>query len=248
MDADAVGEILFDFFAVGAGEFLAGHRVFERGLFRRGAEVEAHQVLRGLGGVVLRKVDEIDGRFVRSEELLQRGVGGSLDVGKLQRDGPLGVGDDGRLGVRELGECLFEKRGAAHGGGHEQEARVAHGEQRHLPSDAAILVGVVVELVHDDFAERSGGAIAEGVVGENLGGAAEDRGVAIYGRVAGGHAHVIRPEVAAEGEELLVDERLNGAGVHGAPPFGQRAEMEGGGDERFARAGGGVEDHIAVVE
>ena len=49
--------------------------------------------------------------------------------------------------------------------------------QRHLPGPAAVRVGVEVELVHHDLADVGVGAVAQRDVGQDLGGAADDRGV-----------------------------------------------------------------------
>jgi hypothetical protein len=91
-------------------------------------------------------------------------------------------------------------------------------------------------------------AVAEGVIGEDLGGAAEDGRVAIDSGIAGGHADVFRAEVAAEGEEFFIHQRLDGAGVNGAVALSEGAEVHGCGDEGFARAGGGAEDDVFVLE
>jgi hypothetical protein len=71
---------------------------------------------------------------------------------------------------------------------------------------------------------------------------AVDRGV------AGREANVIRSELAAEGHPLLVDERLDRAGVDRALPARERGEEHRGGDERLARSGRRVEDDVLAVE
>lgn len=68
-----------------------------------------------------------------------------------------------------------------------------------------------MELVHDDHADVEEPALAQGLVGEDLRGRADDRGVPVDGRVAGDHADVLRTEGVDEGEELLADERLERA-------------------------------------
>ena len=80
---------------------------------------------------------------------------------------------------------------------------------------AALAVGVVVELVHHHVVHVGVGAFAQRDVGEDLGGAAEDRRVAVDAGVAGEQADVLRAELAAQREELLVDQRLDRAGVDG---------------------------------
>ena len=98
-------------------------------------------------------------------------------------------------------------------GGHEQKARLGQRQQRHLPGHAAFAVGVVMEFVHDDVPHVGRRAFAQGDVGQDFGGAAQDGRVAIDRGVAGAEADVVRAEFAAEGHALLVDQRLDGAGV-----------------------------------
>ena len=86
------------------------------------------------------------------------------------------------------------------------------------------------------------------MIGEDFCGAAEDGGVAVDGGVAGGHADAVGAEVAAEGEEFFVDEGLDRTGVDRAVACGEGAEVEGGGDEGFAGACGGIEDDVSAGE
>ena len=110
------------------------------------------------------------------------------------------------------------------------------------------MVGVVVELVHNDVVHRGVRAVAEGDVGEDLGGAADDRGVVVDGGVAGDHADVFRAEDVAEREEFLVRERLDRDGVVGAAALAEGFELEREGHKRFPGAGGGVEDDVVAGE
>ena len=105
-----------------------------------------------------------------------------------------------------------------------------------------------MELVHDHVVHRGLRAVAEGDVGEDFRGAADDRGVVVDGGVAGDHADVFRAEDVAEGEEFLVGERLDRNGVVGAAALAEGFELKGEGDERFPGAGGGVEDDVVAGE
>ena len=105
-----------------------------------------------------------------------------------------------------------------------------------------------MELVHDDVVHRGVRAVAEGDVGEDFRGAADDRGVVVDGGVAGDHADVFGAEDVAEREEFLVGERLDRDGVVGAAALAEGFELEGEGDERFPGAGGGVEDDVVAGE
>ena len=92
------------------------------------------------------------------------------------------------------------------------------------------------------------GAFAQGDVGEDLRGAAEDRRVAVDRGVAGAQADVVRAELAAQRQPLLVHQRLDRAGVDGALALGDGLEMQRRGHQRFARAGGRVEDDVLLLE
>ena len=105
-----------------------------------------------------------------------------------------------------------------------------------------------MELVHDHVVHWGLRAVAEGDVGEDLGGAADDRRVAVDGGIAGDHADVFRAEHVAEREEFLVGERLDRDGVVGAAALAEGFELKGEGDERFPGAGGGVEDDVVAGE
>ena len=201
-----------------------------------------------MSGLILGEVDEIDRRFVGLHQLLQRHIDARLHIAELQRHRALIRCHDGRLCFRQLSESFFEESRATHRGRHEQETRLAHGEQRHLPGYAAFFVRVVVKLVHDDLAERSLRAISKGVVGENLRRAAKDRRLAIHRRIARGHADIVGTKVATQRQEFFIHQRLDRAGIDGSPPLRERAEMQRQCHQRLPRAGGRVEDHVAIIE
>jgi hypothetical protein len=246
--ADAVAQPAADLLAVGAVEPHAVEGGLQRGLFLLRAYVEAHQALRGLAGGALREIHEVDGgAFV----LKQRGDAlgeGRLGVLEFQRHGPAVAAHGDARGAGDAGHFLFEKLRGAQRGRHEQEPRARHREERHLPRVAALGIGVVVKLIHDHHAHIALGAAVQGDVGEDLGGAAEDARLRIHARIARHHAHVLGAEIAAEREELLVDEGLDRAGVDRALAGAEGLEMVGGGDEGFAGTGGGVEDDVVPGE
>jgi hypothetical protein len=120
--------------------------------------------------------------------------------------------------------------------------------RRHLPGHAAVAVGVPVELVHDHVVHVRPVSVAERDVGQDLRRAAEDGRIAIDGGIPGGQAHVLRPQLAAEGHPLLVDERLDRRGVDGPAVVGQRREVQRGGHQRLARARRRVQDDVLALE
>ena len=67
-------------------------------------------------------------------------------------------------------------------------------------------------------------------------------------RVAGREADLIRAELAAQPHPLLVDERLDGAGVDGPLPARERGEQHRRRDQRLAGAGRRVQDDVLAVE
>ncbi len=122
------------------------------------------------------------------------------------------------------------------------------GEQWDLPRAAAFAVGIVVELVKNDIVNAGAAALAQGHVGENLGGAAEDGGVVVDGAVTRGKADVIRPELTAKGQPLFVDQGLDRAGVNRTAALGEGLELERESDQRLTRARWGIEDDVAFLE
>ena len=70
-----------------------------------------------------------------------------------------------------------------------------------------------MELVHDDVVDFSLITIAQRDISKDFGGAAKDGCAAVDGGVASHHADIFGAEVAAEREELFVDQRLNRTGI-----------------------------------
>ena len=70
-------------------------------------------------------------------------------------------------------------------------------EQRDLPGHPPLAIGVVVKLVHHDVVGAPG-AVAQRHVGQDLGGAADDRRVAVDAGVAGQHPDLLRAKQPAE--------------------------------------------------
>ena len=79
-----------------------------------------------------------------------------------------------------------------------------------------------MEFVHDDHARVEHPAFAQRLVGEDLCRCADDRGIAVDGRVPGDHADVLGSESGDEREELLTHQGLERSGVVGADPSGVR--------------------------
>jgi hypothetical protein len=148
----------------------------DRVLLLAGAHVDAHQRLRALQRGGLGEVHDVDRRLVGAEQLLDRLVQRRHRVREDQRHRPLGVVTTAvgrpvrRVRSLEPGDVAERRR-------HQHELRLRQLEQRHLPGPAAVGLGVEVELVHHDLADVGVGALAQRDVGQDLGGAADDRRV-----------------------------------------------------------------------
>ncbi len=222
-------------------------RLAQRLLLVLGREVRAHEVLGLLRRGALGEVDEVDRGPPRLHQVLDGLVQRRLPVLELQRDRAVARAHLCHRAPGDRAEALADGRHVPERRGHEQEARLLEEEEGHLPGHPALPVGVVVELVHHHRVDPRA-RLPKGQVHEDLGRAADDGCVSVHGGVAGHHADVFRTEDAAEVEELLVDERLDGAGVVGALAPGHRLEVEEGGDERLARPGGRRENDVLTLE
>ena len=210
-------------------------------------EIGRHEVLRPLGGRTLREVHQVDGSAIGGDQPAQGLVERRLDVAHLQRHRTLCSGNARHLAPGDLGELRLDERGVAERRAHEQELRPLEEEQRDLPGHPAIAVGVVVELVHHHAVGAQPG-IAQREIREHLLGADEHGRLAVDGRIAGDHPDVARSEDVAEREELLVDERLGGAGVDGDLPAAHGLEMEERRDQRLPRSCRRREDDVLARE
>ena len=201
-----------------------------------------------LDGGRLGEVDDVDGVLARRHELLEGVVERLHRPAEAQRHGTFGVVHDGGVAAGAPLEVLDEEGDVAQGGRHQQELGVEQLQQRHLPGPAAVVLGVEVELVHHHEADVGTPALAQRDVGQDLGGAADDRGVGVHRRVTGEHADVVGTEDLDEGEELLAHERLDGRGVEADLVLRQRCHVRADGDQRLPRPGGRREDHVVAAE
>ena len=187
---------------------------------------------------------DVHGGLVRGQQLLEHlGERRHQEVVD-ERDGAGGRADHGDGPAGALGERLGEPGHIAERGGHQDELCVGQFEQRDLPRPAAVGVSEVVELVHDDLTDVGVAALAQGVVGEDLRGATDDRGIGVDRGVAGQHADVVGPERGRQVEELLRHQGLDGCGVVAAAPIGQGGEVGGDRDQALAGPGGRVDDDV----
>ena len=248
VDADAVPQEALELLAVGAVEARAVQGLGDALLVLLRAVVHAHEVLRFLRAGPLREVHEVDGVLALAHELVHALVQRDLAVREVERHGAIGGAHHGGALAVEALEVLLERLGIAERCAHQEEARVRQREQRDLPRHAALAVGVVVELVDHGEVDVGVGALGERHVGEDLGGGADDRRVAVDRRVARHEPDVLGAEHAHQREELLVRERLDGARVEGSLAAHERVVVRRLGHQRLARPRWGVEDHVGAVE
>ena len=190
--------------------------------------------LRSFDCIRLREVHDVDGRTCRVQEVVDGLVHWSHGVLEAQRHWPLDAGHEHRLAAGAALKVTGDHRHVAERCRHQQELRVCHSEQRHLPRPPTIGVGVEVELVHDHLADRRIRPVPQGNGCEDLGRAAHDGGVSVDGRVAGDEPHPVGAEELDQGKELLIDEGFDRGGVVRAVPARERGEVRADGDQRLS--------------
>ena len=180
VDADPVADQTVQRLAEARSETEPGNQFGDPVLLLAGANIDAHQRLGSLDGFELAEVHHIDGSLLGGQQFLHGLLNRLLGVVVVQGDGALGVGYRGGVPAGTLGQFVFETGDVAQGRGHEQELRLGQLEQRDLPGPTALRVGVEVELVHHHRAQIGVGPFAQGDVGEDLRGAADDRCVLVH--------------------------------------------------------------------
>ena len=213
-----------------------------------GTDCQAHQRLGGLGRGALGEVHEVNGRTIGGEELGH--AFGQRRLRPLERErhrAAVAAHGQGRR-TGQAREVLLEQIHRAQRGRHQQETGLGQREQGSLPGIAALVVGVVMKFIHHDGSDVGVITAGECNVGEDLGGTAQHERLGIHGGVAGHHADVLRAEIAAEAEEFLVHQRLDRAGIDRTLSGAECLKVQRSGHERFAGAGGRIEDDIATGE
>ena len=219
-------------------------RVRDRIPLLAGGHLDAGERLGSLESCGLSEVNDVDRRLTGSQQILHGLLHRSGLVVVVQRHRAIDAGDDrgiARGAPREVGREVGD---IAEGRRHEQELHARQGEQWHLPGPPTLWVGVEVELVHYDLAHRAVGAVAEGDVGEDLRGAADDGRIRVHRRIAGDHPHVLGAEDLDQGEELLRHQCFDRGGVKAAVPLRQRGEVSARRNKRLPGAGRGGENHV----
>lgn len=167
-----------------------------------GVLAKVHDVERGLAAAH----GELDGAFERGRHVIV-----------AQRHGARGIDDQVAGGTGVLLERGGNRGDVAKRGAHEHELCMGQSEQRYLPGPAAVGVGKVVELVHGDAAHIGILALAQCVIGKDLGRAADDGRLGVDMRIAGDHADVIAAEHLHQIKKLLADQGLDGSSVIATP-------------------------------
>ena len=203
-----------------------------------GCHAEARQSLRGGQRRVLREMHEVQRRLAFAQGQLHRALQRHLHVLVGQRHGTRGVGYHVHVGPGLALEASRDGAHVAQRGAHQQELRFRKRQQRYLPRPAAVGVAVEVELVHGHAAHVGVLALAQRLVRQDLGRAADDGRLGVDVRVARDHTHVLASQHLHEIEELLADQRLDGRRVVRAPPRCQRHELHPQRHQRLSRPRG----------
>ena len=221
---------------------------FHRLLFVLGEHVEAGETLGPRARLLLGEVHDVDGLLPVVEQVADRFEECGFAVLEIERYGPFGARDEHSSASRPPAQVLLEPSGVAEGGRHQQEVRATKFEQWHLPGPPSITVAVVVKLIHHDEVDIGVVALAQGSVGENLGGADDHGCIAVDGGVAGDHADVVGAEGGDHLEELLAHQRLDGRRVDRTLSLGDHCERTGKRDHRLPGSGGRGEHDIVATE
>ncbi len=174
VDADPEREEPPELLAVGRREADPGDDLPDLLPLLAGPDLHARERLRELRALALREVHDVDRALLRGEQLLDRLVERRLAVLVVERHRPLVGGHVRDLAARVALQPLGDRARVAERRRHEEELGPGQDEERHLPGDAALLVGVVVELVHHDVGRLERRTAAERHVREDLGRAAEN--------------------------------------------------------------------------
>ena len=212
-------------------------------IFLRGNS-HRQQRVRLLQRRLLREVHNVDRSLLGLHELLHRLLNRGGGVVEMQRNGTLRMGHQVTLTTGQRRHLLLEASRIAQGRAHQQELRLRKLQQGKLPRPTALRIGVEVELVHDDLAQVRILTLAQGNIGENFCGAADNRCLRINGGVAGNHAHVLGTKNIDQVEEFLRHQRLNGGGVVGALTGRQARKMRGNSHSGLTRTGRGCQHHV----
>ena len=195
---------------------------------------------------LLREVHNVDRSLLGLHELLHRLLNRGGGVVEVQGDGALRMRHQVTLTTGQRRHLLLEASRIAQGRAHQQELRLRKLQQGKLPRPAALRVRVEVELVHDDLAQVRILALAQGNIGENLRGAADNGRLRVDGGVAGNHAHVLGTKNINQVKELLRHQRLNGGGVVGALTGRQARKMRGNSHSGLTGTGRGCQHHVVA--
>ena len=105
-----------------------------------------------------------------------------------------------------------------------------------------------MELIHSDQADIGMLAFAQRLIGQNLGGAADDRRVGVDMAVAGDHAYVLTSEHFDQIEEFLADQRLDRSRIVRTATGAQGREMHAQRHQGFARPCRRVQNNMVPGE
>ncbi len=241
---DAVAHQAVQGLAEPGGEAEPADQLRDLLLLLTGGDVDAHQPGGAVDRVQLGEVHNVDRHLAGLDQLVDRLLHGVHGVVEVQRDRAFGVRDGGGLPPGAFAQFTFEAGHIAQGGAHQQELGLGQLDQRHLPGPAALRVGVEVEFVHHHHAHIGARTLTQRNVGQDLGGAADDRRIRVHRRIPGEHPDVLGAEDLAQIEELLRNQRLDRRGVEADLVAAHGVEVGGDRHQRLARTGRGGQDDV----
>ena len=232
--------------AKGGGEVRAARHLFDLFALLLGGDAKVGKRLRGGERRILTKVHDVERGLVVAHGELDGSLERCLHVIVGQRHGTWRVNHEVDVTVGVFAQGSGNGRDVTEGGAHQHELGVGQRKQRHLPGPSAVGVGKEVELVHGYAADIGVLALAQGIVGKNLGSAANDWSRSIDVRIAGDHAHVFASEHLHQVKELLGHQRLDGRGVVRALALRHAHKEHAKRHERFSRSRGRAQDDMVA--
>ena len=113
-----------------------------------------------------------------------------------------------------------------------------------MPGNAAFVVRVIVELIHDHIINLGFGSFSQSEIREYLRRTADNGRRCIDGGIPRDHADVFRPEGATKRKEFFVRQCFDRNRVIRNPLLTPGLVMQRQRHQRFSRARGGIENDI----
>ena len=168
---------------------------------------------------------------------------------EIKRYRPIGVRTNQRSNPTGApGQILLKHAGVPQRGGHQQELRVRHFQERNLPRPPPTRIRIVVKFVHDYLVNFGTLPTTQRHICHNFGSRTNDRSLGVHGGVSRHHAHGFWAENIAECKKLFAHQCFNRGGVETPLAAGHGNEMGGDGNHGFPRTSGCGQNNIIAGE